>query len=179
MANPFYPNFPDPVGASNAKRVGPVLDLPGGPEARMYDDGSLVWRLGDRIVGADFAGNMAISPPDGHLSNGVTDVPVASHFDAGRWFGYARARTARVEVTFEDGRTARARTVQDPWKQGVVLFSVPFEPAGDVYVSGYRVTGFDARGKRLWRHDEPPHPPLWQETPAAGQAEPPPTPSRR
>ncbi|RCG29347.1 hypothetical protein DQ384_19990 [Sphaerisporangium album] len=179
VANPFYPGFPDPVGASDAKPVGPALDLPGGPAARMYDDGSLVWRLGGRIMGADSAGKMGISPSDGRLSDGVMDSPVVSHFEASRWFGYARARTARVEVTFGDGRSARARTVRDPWKQGVVMFSVPFEPAGDVYLSGYRVVGFDARGKEVWRHDEPAHPPLWQEDPASAQPDAPPTPSPR
>ncbi|GII62532.1 hypothetical protein Skr01_26170 [Sphaerisporangium krabiense] len=162
------PDVPEPVGASDARPVGAALRLPAGPVARMYDDGSLVWRLGDRIVGADFAGNMAVSPPDGHLSDGVTTVPVASHFAAGQWFGYARAGTARVELTLPRRRTIHAATVSDPWQQDVVLFATPVEPGEDVNLSGYRIRGLDRTGKELWHHDEPAHPPLWLSSPIPG-----------
>ncbi|WP_214412911.1 hypothetical protein [Sphaerisporangium fuscum] len=158
----------EPGLAKGVKAVKPDMDLPGGLTARLHTDGTLVWRHDGTEVGR--------SEVEGPVTKDVLarqvsgDSPYAMRIRDDFWIGLATARTARVRLTFLDGQSAEARTSLDPWTHSVGMFSAPLPRHGDIYAKGYLVTGYDADGKEIWRHQEPPHPPLWPDVPISTPA---------
>ncbi|WP_433431025.1 hypothetical protein [Nonomuraea sp. CA-141351] len=67
--------------------------------------------------------------------------------------GFARKDVARVEVSFDSGRSASVETRPDPWNLGITLFGAT-SPSDDP-AEGRRITAYDASGKQVGRYDEP------------------------
>ncbi|GII78754.1 hypothetical protein Sru01_37360 [Sphaerisporangium rufum] len=165
-------HLPDPLTATDAAPVGPVARLDGGVTARLHQDQSLVWWNGRKLIGLDVISSSPVVNAGETMAEALdgSGTPVQDRIAEGYWFGFARAGTARVTLTLPDGRSVSAETAADPWKQGAVLFSAPFDPDGDVYAAGFRVTGHAADGRELWRQDTPPVKPLWDGKPTASPA---------
>ncbi|MFD0472062.1 hypothetical protein ACFQ0B_30000 [Nonomuraea thailandensis] len=65
--------------------------------------------------------------------------------------GVARGNVSRIEVSFDDGTTARAETRPDPWSLGVTLFAA--EGAPDDGQVRHRLVAYDASGAEVWREE--------------------------
>ncbi|MET7327738.1 hypothetical protein [Nonomuraea sp. NPDC005650] len=81
--------------------------------------------------------------------------------------GFARRDVARIEVTFDSGRTASVATRPDPWNLGIALFGAA-SPSDDP-AEGRRVAAYDAAGKQVWQHDEPAPEELYETDKVAGE----------
>jgi hypothetical protein len=152
--DPSYNVGPQGVG----KPVGPAMDMPGGLTAKVYrnPDQTLIWTLDDQEVGTHL-----VRPHDLMTDMGGRKYSVELRDQAGHWFGVTTAQTARVELIFNDGQRATADTQADRWKIGIRLFSGTYDRAGDIYLEGFQLVGYNAAGTEIWRQDTPPQKPQW------------------
>ncbi|WP_405146708.1 hypothetical protein OG589_05380 [Sphaerisporangium sp. NBC_01403] len=174
-----------PPAEPNARPLGPAVELGGGMTARLHEDQTLVWRRDGKVVAFTVVASSPVLKPGETLADTLVgnQTPVMSQFTEGRWFGFARAGTDQVVLTFKggdsmralkdgdpvralrDGGSVRTGTTPAPWNQDAVLFSAPYTHKGDIYAEGYLITGYDRDGREIWREDAKPVPPLWQAAP--------------
>ncbi|MFI7133768.1 hypothetical protein ACIBQ1_49390 [Nonomuraea sp. NPDC050153] len=81
--------------------------------------------------------------------------------------GFARRDVARIEVSFDSGRTASVETRPDPWNLGIALFAAT-SPSDDP-AEGRHITAYDTAGKQIWQHDEPARTPMYEADKVAGE----------
>ncbi|MEU0566227.1 hypothetical protein ABZ297_12640 [Nonomuraea sp. NPDC005983] len=150
-----------PVPEATAEPVAPTMKMPGGLVAGIYEtpDRTLIWKRDGKAIGVQL-----VRAKDLMKDLGGKSRPVELVADQGNWFGIADSRTARVALVFPDGRSATAETRPDPWHIGVTLFSGTHERAGEIYLDGFQVVGYDRVGVEIWREDHPAEEPAWSGT---------------
>ncbi|MER6943194.1 hypothetical protein ABT294_04145 [Nonomuraea sp. NPDC000554] len=150
-----------PLPEATAEPVAPTVEMPGGLVAGIYEtpDRTLVWKRDGQLVASHL-----VRAKDLMKDLGGRSRPVELVADQGNWFGIADSRTARVALVRADGRSATADTRPDPWHLGITLFSGTHELAGEIYLEGFQIVGYDRAGVEIWREEHPASEPAWSGT---------------
>ncbi|MFG6198864.1 hypothetical protein [Nonomuraea sp. JJY05] len=145
------PNYSKSCAKQAARSEAVPQTLPAGITALLVPGCAAFWENGEQ-------GPALPGPLPGARLSDLLDAARPVQWITGEtaWYGYAPAGTAKVELRMKGGATATAEAVPDSWGQNVTLFAAPV-PKGAPKGGGETValTGYDARGKELWRYELP------------------------
>ncbi|MGP4105069.1 hypothetical protein [Nonomuraea sp. KM90] len=153
------------VPETDARQVGPTVDMPGELEVRRYktpDTMTLIWKLdGQSVAVNSLSSGMAViergGPARALIDMDGKPMQVELREYKEHWFGITSTKTKRVALTFRDGTSVSADTRPDPWKiGGFRMFAGTQQRSDDLYAEGFKIVGYDKNGAELWHEDHQP-----------------------